>query len=57
MKRCPAVQAVDITYSIYFGPCIYLSKQTCRNEKKSTMDMDKEDEKKKQISIFLILFF
>lgn len=27
MRRCPAVQAVDITYSLYFGPCIYLGKQ------------------------------
>lgn len=27
MRRCPAVQAVDITYSLYFGSCIYLGKQ------------------------------
>lgn len=37
-RRCPAVRAVDITYSLYFGSCIYLGKQgtpITRAEKKS----------------------
>lgn len=47
------MRAVDITYSIYFGPCIYLSKQTlCWNE--SALD---KEERENKFQYFLSYFF